>query len=395
MRLSDRIGHTGVALMLGLVIALAALVSSNTLVHASSHPDLSVQSHAQWHPTLVPGGLFTLKTVVENEGDGESPSTTLRYYQSTDFTITTSDTEVGTAAVEAITSGNSVDLAIVLTAPSPHGTYYYGSCVDSVANETDTTDNCTGAVLLPVLEDDRPNLRVHDAKPSVSHPAAGETFTLSTRVHNLGTGESEATTLRYYRSTDSTITTSDTEVGTDAVAAIAVNGSSLESIDLTAPSVDGTYYYGGCVDAVTDESNTEDNCQISSAQVTVDGISPTITSVSFTSDPGDDDTYGTGDTIEVTVTFTEDVTVTGNPKLEIDVGGSAKEASYSTVDGKDVVFSYTVVAGDSDTDGISIAANKLDLNGGEIEDAGGNDAGLDHTAVSADSNHLVNGAGGL
>ena len=56
----------------------------------------------------------------------------------------------------------------------------------------------------------------------------------------------EATTLRYYRSTDWTITTSDTEVGTDAVGALAAAGTSDQLISLTAPSETGTYYYGAC-----------------------------------------------------------------------------------------------------------------------------------------------------
>ena len=77
-----------------------------------------------------------------------------------------------------------------------------------------------------------------------------------------------ATTLRYYRSTDATIATSDTQVGTDAVAGLAAAGSSSQSVDLTAPDTSGTYYYGACVDAVTDESDTTNNCS-SSVTVTV------------------------------------------------------------------------------------------------------------------------------
>ena len=32
------------------------------------------------------------------------------------------------------------------------------------------------------------------------------------------------------------------------------------SIDVTAPSTPGTYYYGACVDPVADESDTQNNC---------------------------------------------------------------------------------------------------------------------------------------
>ena len=45
-----------------------------------------------------------------------------------------------------------------------------------------------------------------------------------------GDGASAATTLQYYRSADATISSSDTEVGTDAVEALAHRGSQLASV---------------------------------------------------------------------------------------------------------------------------------------------------------------------
>ena len=91
-------------------------------------------------------------------------------------------------------------------------------------------------------------------------PAAGASFTLSATVRNAGDGASAGTTLRYYRSTDATITTSDTAAGTDPVGGLAASGSSSQSVDLTAPSSPGTYYYGACVDSVAGESDTANNC---------------------------------------------------------------------------------------------------------------------------------------
>ena len=85
-------------------------------------------------------------------------------------------------------------------------------------------------------------------------------FSLSVNVVNQGSGSSGSTTLRYYRSADSTITSGDTEVGTDDVGGLAASGRSVQGIDLTAPSAPGTYYYGACVDAVSDESDTTNNC---------------------------------------------------------------------------------------------------------------------------------------
>ena len=123
-----------------------------------------------------------------------------------------------------------------------------------------------------------------------------------------------------------------------------------------------------------------------------DTTAPTVSSVAITSDPGDDDTYAEGDTIQVTVTFSEDVTVTGTPQLELDFDGTAKTADYSSANGVAVVFSYTVALDESDADGIAIGADKLTLNDGTIQDEAENDATLTHAAVAADSGHKVDGS---
>ena len=98
------------------------------------------------------------------------------------------------------------------------------------------------------------------ATASGGEVSPGEAFDLTATVVNGGDVEASATTLRYYRSPDGTIAMSDAEVGTDAVEALAASGSSAGSIMLTAPSTPGRYYYGACVDAVSDESDSTNNC---------------------------------------------------------------------------------------------------------------------------------------
>ena len=215
-----------------------------------------------------PNGTVKLKAGVRNQGGVASTATTLRYYRSTDATITTSDTEVRTDAVAGLGAGEGSSQSLDLTVPATSGTYYYGACVDAVTDESDTTNNCSSAVTVTVPEPDKPDLVVAVPTVNDSGPAAGATFTLSATVRNDGDESAAATTLRYYRSTDATITTSDTQVDTDAVAGLAAAGSSSQSVDLTAPATSGTYYYGACVDAVTDESDTTNNCS-SSVTVTV------------------------------------------------------------------------------------------------------------------------------
>ena len=216
------------------------------------------------------GESFTLSATINNTGDGESPATTLRYYRSTDSDVTTSDTAVGTDAVGVLGASGSSAQSISLTAPSTAGTYYYGACVDAVTDESDTTNNCSASVQVTVTEPLFPDLTI-SAIGGPDSAVEGESFTLLATVSNTGDGESPATTLRYYRSTDSDVTTSDTAVGTDAVGVLGASGSSAQSISLTAPSTAGTYYYGACVDAVTDESDTTNNCS-ASVQVEVQRV---------------------------------------------------------------------------------------------------------------------------
>ena len=225
---------------------------------------------------FTPGVSFTLSVGVRNNGSGSSAATTLRYYRSTDATITSSDTEVGTDDVPGLAPSGTSTQSVDLTAPSTPGTYYYGACVDAVTDESDTTNNCI-AHQVDVSEESQgaPDLVVGAPTVSDSGPDAGATFTLSATVSNAGDESSAATTLRYYRSTDATITTSDTQEDTDEVAELAASGTSSESVSLTAPSTPGTYYYGACVDAVTAESDTTNNCS-SSVPVTVPEPKPDL-----------------------------------------------------------------------------------------------------------------------
>ena len=117
---------------------------------------------------------------------------------------------------------------------------------------------------------------------------------------------------------------------------------------------------------------------------------PTIESVAVTSNTGEDGGYAIGDEVQIGLTFSEAVTVTGAPQLTLDVGGQSRTAEYSEGSATtQLVFSYTVASGDEDTDGIAVVANSLALNGGAIR-AGATNATLTHAALQA-NDHKVDG----
>ena len=140
--------------------------------------------------------------------------------------------------------------------PTAAASYAMAYTVTDADGDADTL-KFTIAVTEP---DSEPDLAVESPSVSDSSPSTGASFTFRATVRNRGDGRSDATTLRYYRSSNALISRFDTEVGTDPVGALAASGASAESISLTAPSSAGTYYYGACVDTVPDESSTTNNC---------------------------------------------------------------------------------------------------------------------------------------
>ena len=132
------------------------------------------------------------------------------------------------------------------------------------------------------------------------------------------------------------------------------------------------------------------------ASVTVrdnDVAGPTISYVSIVSDTGGDDVYDTNEPIWAHVTFNETAVVEGKPSLGLEFGdGDAEtdaQAVYESGSGSSVLkFRYYPQPGDRAPSGITIPADSLQLNGGEIADRSDNAATLTHTAVS--SSHRVN-----
>jgi hypothetical protein len=102
----------------------------------------------------------------------------------------------------------------------------------------------------------------------------------------------------------------------------------------------------------------------------VDTTAPSVTAVAVPADGA----YAAGQVLTFTVDASENVQVDtsgGTPRLVLDIGGSTVYANYVSGSGSSqLVFQYTVQAGDSDADGIAITG--LQTHGGTLRDAAGN-----------------------
>lgn len=125
--------------------------------------------------------------------------------------------------------------------------------------------------------------------------------------------------------------------------------------------------------------------------VSTSSSAATVSSVAFTSDS--ESVYArlnAGDTVTTTVTFSEAVTVTGTPQLALLMGLAPVQASYvSGSGGTALTFTYTILAGQTDGNGLGVVANSLTLNGGSIKDSASNDVPLTHAAVASNINYIV------
>ena len=121
---------------------------------------------------------------------------------------------------------------------------------------------------------------------------------------------------------------------------------------------------------------------------------PSVSRVAVTSDPGDDDTYALGETIRVTLTFSEAVDVTGAPRLKIkmDPEQGEKWAAYESGSGNaELTFAYRVVEPDTSPRGIAVPEQWLNLNGGAIRSsaATATEAHLWYAGLDHDPDHKV------
>lgn len=128
---------------------------------------------------------------------------------------------------------------------------------------------------------------------------------------------------------------------------------------------------GTIQDVATNDTNLTLNGVGDTTGILIDTTSPTVASITVP----EGKTYGSGETLEFGVTFSEAVSITGAPKLLLQIGDETRQANYQSGTGSPtLLFRYIVVSEDSDLDGIGIAS--LALNGGTLQDVASNDVNL-------------------
>jgi len=133
-----------------------------------------------------------------------------------------------------------------------------------------------------------------------------------------------------------------------------------------------------------------DTVTCTSTAIVVDQTAPTILSLTSDAAAGD---YSIGESINVTATFSESVSSTGNIQVVVETGTPDQTVTISSFSSSTTATTaYTVVEGDESSD---LSVNSLTKSSGELRDAAGNDANLsipggqnldDNEAIVVDGN---------
>lgn len=141
--------------------------------------------------------------------------------------------------------------------------------------------------------------------------------------------------------------------------------SGIETVSIKPADGSSIYSLSG---AVTPLTNTTAELSLG------DILAPTVTAVSSAKSNG---TYGTSDIIDIQVTFSENINVTGTPQLELETGTTDIVLDFAAVTGGNTItFNYTVETGHVNADLDYTGDSALTLNGGTIKDDAGNNATL-------------------
>ena len=138
-----------------------------------------------------------------------------------------------------------------------------------------------------------------------------------------------------------------------------------------------------------------DNSLSGTSSIIIDGIIPNVISVSSDSP---DSTYKIGDSIDIKVSFSENILVTGSPSIVLETGLNDGLANYHKGSGSnDLIFEYIVRNGDQSIDLDYSSNSSLLLNNGTIKDIARNPANLelfspDSTgSLAANKNIVIDG----
>ncbi|MGI2091670.1 Ig-like domain-containing protein [Shewanella oncorhynchi] len=277
-----------------------------------------------------------------------------------DFALASTGTASGSISNMSASSGAGV--AVTVNAISGTGSLKVGHVSSDITDDAGNALGAYSAGAAHSVDTDAPTIA------SVSFDQASVTQANQGMI-SLTLASAEVGTSANYTITGST--------GTPVTGSIAVASASQQIVNIDVSGLgDGTLTVSL---TLTDAAGNVSSPAVTNT-ISKDAAVPTVDVVAVS-----DGHYGVGSTIDITVTLTEDVTVSGTlSTLSIDIDGVARQAVFVSAASGVLTYRYTVQAGDNTgASGLIVDANGIALNGDTMRDAGSNDADLSYSQWSS------------
>jgi len=201
-------------------------------------------------PTVAGAGFqLTVNDTVKNQGSGTAGPSTTSFYLSTNFSLDSTDTYLGSRNVPALGAGltNSGSTTLTIPAGTDLGTYY----ILVSADDTNAVLECaeTNNVSYGVTKVG-PDLTVSGLTAPIS-AVAGGLISVTDTVKNAGGGSAGGSTTRIYLSTNFNFDGSAKPLADRTVLAVAPNATNAGTLSVTIPpgTAPGLYYIIAVSDA--------------------------------------------------------------------------------------------------------------------------------------------------
>ena len=357
---------------------------------------------------LFAAGTTSYTAAVSNEVEQITiaPTTTnngasVEYLNGSDTEIPDADTTKNLQQVSLAVDANTIKVQVTAEAGATPKTYTVTvtrAATTSARVATRSPDATLRALALSNAAD--------DSAIALSPPFTAGTTSYTAAVSNeveqitiAPTPTNNGASVEYLNSSDTEIPDADTTKAGQQVP-LAVDATTI-TVQVTAEDGDTTLPYTVTVTRTPASAQARvTEAEVIEAEVT----EAVVTEVRVTSTPQlTSDTYGTGETIEFTVTFSDAVNVEDAPAFRFSLGNAGQTQGVARVAAYDadrstatkLVFTYEVQASDEDTDGIRVGDHTQTFPPDANDHITSNNAAaiLTHSPLGILTDHKVDGSG--
>ncbi|BAY37193.1 peptidase S8/S53 [Nostoc sp. NIES-2111] len=245
-------------------------------INSAGSPDLLIQNPLS--PTSGSlGSTIQLSYGVKNQGVGSAAASTTKFYLSKDGTFSSDDVLLGSDAVSNLAAGASSSETVSLLIansilPGNYQLLFRADADGNLAESSETNNIAARAIII-----NQADLIIQNAISPAS-ASVGSTIQLSYEVKNQGVGSAAASNTKFYLSKDTTFSSDDVLLGSDAVSSIATGAYSSETSSIVVKNTiaGGNYYLLFRADADGNLAENNETNNVVAKAITINGPKPDL-----------------------------------------------------------------------------------------------------------------------